>query len=138
MRKTEQTLFTGYQLCPTLVPREICFCVRAYAEGKFLIIYHGHVPKIRMSNDRMLEATNTLVARYSEWPGDWIVSSLLNSRKGKPQRYPGLTHDVSHPEPGALRHAVSGTNVHAWCDTVISSKDFRAMGDPNASDMKIS
>lgn len=79
-----------------------------------------------MSQDRMLEALNSLVARYSEWPGDWILSSLQNARTGAPERYPGFTHDVTYPEPGVLRHTSSGTNIHSWCDTVISKASFRS------------
>ena len=90
MHKTGQNLFTGYQLCPTLVPKEICFCVRAYAEGKFLTIYHGHVPKIRMSNDRMLEATSTLVARSRTAV---ITGTAIVQGVDKPNGKVKLTHD---------------------------------------------
>jgi hypothetical protein len=78
-----------------------------------------------MSQESAREALRSLVARFSAWPGEWILGSLLNSRGGKPQRYPGFTHDVSYPEAGVLRHTVSGTRLHAWCDSVISTQSFR-------------
>lgn len=123
--------YSGYCLCSGLLAKEVCFCVREYKEGIFETVYHGHVPASRISQARAHEALRSLVARYSGWPGEWLLHSLLNSRSGQPQRYPGFTHDVSYPEPGVLRHTVRGTNVHAWCDTVVSNKQFRpALSSP--------
>ena len=118
-------LYTGYHVCPDLVFRQMCFCVREYKEGEFHRLLHHHVPAHRMPQSRANEALRSLVARYSQWPGEWVLSSLLNDRGRQPQRYPGFTHDVSYPEAGVLRHTVSGTNVHAWCDSVISNQSFR-------------
>lgn len=122
-------LYTEFHLCPNLSVRQICFCVREYKEGLFHDVFHSHVPAYRISQERAHEALRSLVARYSEWPGEWILNSLLNDRGHQPQRYPGFTHDVSYPEAGVLRYTVSGTRVHAWCDTVISKKDFRLSSD---------
>lgn len=122
------SLYIGHHLCEGLVPSEVCFCVRGYREGEVETVYHGHVPTYRISQDRSHEALRSLVALYSGWPGDWLLHSLLNSRSGGPERYPGFTRDVSYPEPGVLRHLVSGTKVHAWCDRVISKQQFRDVG----------
>ena len=121
-------LYGGHQVCPDLAPRQLCFCAREYREGTFYTVFHQHVPGHRLSQERAHEALRSLVARYSEWPGEWVLNSLLNDRGRQPQRYPGFTHGVSYPEAGVLRHTVSGTRVHAWCDTVISKQSFRSAG----------
>ena len=113
------------QLCSDLDPRQLCFCVREYDEGVFSTLIHKHVPAYRISQNRVHEALRSLVARYSKWPGDWILHSLLNDRGSKPERYPGFRHDTSYPEPGVLRHTVSGTRVHARCDRIVSVETFR-------------
>jgi hypothetical protein len=126
--------YTSYQVCPDLAVREVCFCVREYKEGLFHDIFHQHVPAHRISQERAHEALRSLVARYSEWPAEWVLNSLLNDRGHKPQRYPGFTYDVSYPEAGVLRHTVSGTAVHAWCDSVVSKQSFRSStGHPTQS-----
>jgi hypothetical protein len=128
--QSESTLFTGQRPCKDMSTKEICFCVRKYKEGFFETVFHCHVPKRRISQDRMIEALRTLVSRYSEWKGEWILHSLLNDRGGEPQRYPGFTYGASYPEPGVLRHTVSGADVHSWCDVVISKEQFRCSVDP--------
>ena len=120
-----KTLYTGHCICPGLELKQLCFCLRKYKDGIFTTVFHEHVPAYRLSQDTAHEALRALVVRYSEWPGEWILGSLLNKRGGKPQRYPGFTHDVSYPEAGVLRHTVSGTGFHAWCDSVISKQSFR-------------
>ena len=119
-------LHTGDHVCPDLAVRQVCFCVREYKEGLFQNVFHHHVPAHRISQERTHEALRSLVARYSEWPGEWVLNSLLNNRGREPQRYPGFTHHVSYPEAGVLRHTVSSTRLHAWCDTVISKQTFRS------------
>lgn len=118
-------VYSGHCLCLELKPKQLCFCVREYKEGLFTTVFHEHIPAYRLSQDAVKEALRALVARYSEWPGKWILGSLLNDRGSKPQCYPGFTHDVSYPEVGVLRHTVSGTGFHAWCDNVISSQNYR-------------
>ena len=119
------TRYTGHCICPDLKPKQLCFCVREYKEGLFHTVLHEHMPAQRLSQESTQEALRSLVARYSGWPGEWILRSLLNTRGSQPERYPGFTHDVSYPEAGVFRHTVSGTGVHAWCDSVISNQDFR-------------
>ena len=130
----ESLPYTGFHICPDLAARQVCFRVREYKEGLFHCVFHGHVPAHRISQDRASEALRSLIVRYAEWPGEWILNSLLNDRGGQPQRYPGFTHDVSYPESGVLRHAVSGARVHAWCDIVISKKNFRSSIEHGSSE----
>jgi hypothetical protein len=119
-------MYTNHCICPELRPKSLCFCVREYREGLFHTVFHEHIPAQRMAQDTAQEALRSLIARYSLWPGEWILRSLLNHRVGQPQRYPGYSYDASYPESGVLRHTVSGTGVHAWFDTVISSQQFRS------------
>jgi len=82
-----------------------------------------------LSQENANEALRSLVARYSEWPGRFILHSLLNNRGSNPQCYPGFIHHVSYPELGVIRHTVSTSNAHAWYDTVISKAAFRRSVD---------
>jgi hypothetical protein len=118
-------LYTGQHVCPDLAPRQMCFRVRDRKDGDVRSLFHQHIPAHRISQERAHEALRSLVARYSEWSGEWLLNSLLNNRGREPERYPGFTHNVSYPEAGVLRHTVSGTNVHAWCDSIVSSQSFR-------------
>jgi hypothetical protein len=136
--KTESALssytepYTGHQVCPELAPRFLCFCVREYRDGPFHTVFHQHVPAHRISQERAHEALRSLVARHSDWSGDWVLNSLLNRRGREPECYPGFTHDVSYPEAGVLRHTVSASRVHAWCDTIISKQAFRTASSAEA------
>jgi hypothetical protein len=112
--------------CRELQPEQVCFCVRRYQEGHIDVLVHYHVPLRRTSEERRCETLQTLVATSSHWPAEWVINSLLNSRRGEPERYPGFVHDVSYPEPGVLRHTVSSGNVWAWCDTVVVADAFRS------------
>ena len=96
-----------------------------YREGRFDSLFHQHVPVCRLAQERAHEALRSLIARYSDWPGEWILHSLLNDRGGEPQRYPGFSHNASYPEPGVLRHTFAARDVYAWCDRVVSASQFR-------------
>lgn len=115
----------GNGVCSNLLPRQRCFCVRKYSERAFTTVFHEHVPSHRLSQERTLESLRALVACCSQWPADWVLHSLLNKRGKSPEQYPGFRSDTSYPEPGVLRLTVSGTNIHARCDEVVSPKGFR-------------
>jgi hypothetical protein len=121
-------LYEGHHLCPHLVPGQMCFRAKTYNEGVFETVFHEHVPSHRISQKSAKEVLRSLVARYSEWPGTFILRSHLNKQGHNPERYPGFTHHVSYPEPGAIRHTVSGPRVHAWNDSVLSKAAFRQSG----------
>jgi hypothetical protein len=118
-------IYEQHELCPDLAIGHICFRAKKYSSGKFEDLCHEHVPAHRISQDRAVEALQSLVARFSAWPGSFIIHSYLNRRGRNPECYPGFRHHVSYPEPGALRQYVSGTNVSAWFDTITSKSKFR-------------
>jgi hypothetical protein len=121
----EGGLYEGHHLCPDLVPGQICFRVKTYNEGVMEVVFHEHVSSHRISQEKANEVLRSLVARYSEWPGTFILRSRLNKRGRNPECYPGFLHHVSYPEPGAIRHTVSGLSVYAWRDTVLTTAEFR-------------
>ncbi len=121
-------LYEGHHLCPDLVPGQICFRAKIYNEGKFETVFHEHIPSHRISQERANEVLRSLVASFSEWTGTFILRSHLNKRGRNPECYPGFTHHVSYPEPGAIRHTVSVPRAHAWHDSVLSRPEFRQPG----------
>ena len=124
-RDNPAEFYDRHDLCPELSPRQICFRVKIYNEGIFKTVFHEHIPSHRLSQENANEALRSLVARYSEWPGVFILHSLLNKRSRNPQCYPGFIYHVSYPEPGVIRHTVSASNAQAWHDTVINKAAFR-------------
>jgi hypothetical protein len=118
-------MYEGHNLCPELAVGQVCFRVKTYNDGIFESVFHEHVPSHRISQDNAIEALRSLVARYSEWPGTFILHSLLNERRGKPSRYPGFVSHTSYPEPGVIRHYISAPRAHAWYDSIISKAKFR-------------
>jgi hypothetical protein len=121
-------IYEGRELCPNLEFGQMCFRAMKYNSGKFESLCHEHVPAYRISHEGAIEALRSLVARFSEWPGNFIVHSYLNRRGKNPERYPGFMHHATYPEPGALRQYVSAPTVYAWCDSVLSKAKFRAVG----------
>jgi hypothetical protein len=80
----------------------------------------------------MLELLRALVARFEEWPTEFIVRSHLNDRPGEPTIYPGFRQEARYPEAGVLRQYVSSLTVTAWCDEVIKADQFRPSGGNNS------
>ena len=96
-----------------------------YVEGRFEDVCHEHVPAHRMSDEAAREALRSIVARFSDWPGQFIVRSLLNRRTGEPSCYPGFRYHTAYPEPGAIRQYIAGTAINAWYDSALSREPFR-------------
>ena len=118
-------IYSRHQLCPDLRPRERCFRVQCYNEGKFEQVFHEHVPLHRISQASTVEVLCSLVGHYAAWSGSFILNSRLNNRPGGASRYPGFVHHVSYPEKGVIRHYVSSGAASAWSDAVLSLEDFR-------------
>jgi hypothetical protein len=121
-----ESAYEKHQLCPDLVYGTLCFRAMRYNEGKFKEVSHEHVPAHRISSDRANEALRSIVAHFSGWPGRYIVRSYLNKHGKYPACYPGFVYHTSYPEPGAIRHYVTSTNVNAWYDSIVSRSTFRA------------
>lgn len=122
---TPKGMYEGHDLCRELAVDQVCFRVKIYNDGIFESVFHEHVPSHRISHENAIEALRSLVARYSEWPGTFILHSLLNERRGKPSRYPSFNSHTTYPEPGAIRHYISAQRTHAWYDSIISKAKFR-------------
>ncbi len=118
-------MYEGHDLCPELTVGQICFRVKIYKDGIAKSVFHEHVPAHRISQDNAIEALRSLVARYSKWPGTFILHSLLNERRGSPSRYPGFISHTVYPEPGVIRHYISALRAHAWYDSIILKGKFR-------------
>ena len=124
------SMYENFHLCPDLVSGQRCFLARIYKEGLFETAFHEHVPAYRISEEHAAEVLRSLVARYSEWPGVYILRSMLNKRGRDPERHGGLIHRLTYPEPGVVRRYVSESHAHAWYDTVISKEEFRLQSSP--------
>lgn len=117
--------YESHDLCPDLALGQMCFRAKLYKNGTFEPVFHEHIPSYRIDQASADEALRSLVARFSEWPGAYIVHSLLNERGHKPARYPGFNQHRSYPEPGVIRLYVSAPMVHAWHDSIVSEETFR-------------
>src|ERR1700733_1951669 len=120
--------YEGHQLCTELTHGIRCVRAKKYLAGTLEEVCHEHVPAHRMSDDAAREALRSLVAHFSAWPGKYIVCSLLSRRRGDPRCYPGFQYHIAYPEPGAVRQYIARTEVHAWCDSVISNANLRPSG----------
>jgi hypothetical protein len=118
--------YEDHQLCDTLIAGQMCFRADVYQSGVFNMVSHEHIPAHRISEARANEVLRSLAARYSDWPGNFILQSHLNQRGQEPACYPGFVHHVSYPEPGVVRTMVSTPTAHAWRDAVVSKANFRS------------
>lgn len=117
--------YEGHQLCPDLIAGQMCFRVDVYESGVFTTVFHEHVPVHRISEASANEVLRSLVARYSDWPGNFILHSHLNKRAKYPACYPGFTHQVSYPEAGVMRTLYGTPTSNAWRDAIVSKVHFR-------------
>lgn len=117
--------YENHELCRKLEYGTLCFWAMRYSQGKFEEVTHEHGPAHRISTDYATGVLRSLVARFSEWPGQYIVWSHLNERGGGPECYPGFRCNTTYPEPGAMRQYVTSPTVTAWYDSVVSKPRFR-------------
>lgn len=123
--------YENWMLCDDLNAQTKCFRLVQYRNGQFEGVWHGHVPRHRISESSACSALKALVCRFCAEEGlsaEHILHSYLNRRAGEPQRYDGIEWNVTHPEPGVLRRCC-GTNTKAWYDEVIDPTRFQR--EPN-------
>ena len=125
--------YSGVSLCPDLRPKQKCFRVQRYNQGRFQDEFHEHVPRHRMTVDRATEAIRALVIRFANVQGSVILQSLLTKRGTSPRAGNMLDVHVDYPEPGVLRKACGG-DVIAWVDEVVDEVTFRQTGSDLTSD----
>lgn len=114
----------NFELCPDLIPGQVCFRTKIYQGGIYSDLFHDHIPAYRISQDGALEVLRSLIASYSNWSGGYILQSTLNKRGNDPACYPGFVHHTSYPCPGVMRRYTSSGNTIAWFDKVISTSAF--------------
>jgi hypothetical protein len=115
-----------HNLCPDLIVGQTCFRVDVYESGISRPVFHEHVPVYRISEASANEVLRSLAARYSDWPGSFILRSHLNKRGNDPTCYPGFISHVSYPVSGVLRTTVSAPTANAWRDAIVSKAKFRS------------
>jgi hypothetical protein len=118
-------MHTRYKLCRDLLPRQKCFRVQRYSQGKIEEVFHEHVPSHRISLDAEIEVLRALVDHCGGWPATFILHSRLNNRRGGVSRYPGFVAHVEYPEEGLIRRSFSSGEATAWSDAVIAPGSFR-------------
>ena len=110
-------MYSNFQLCRTLTPKEKCIRLQQYEEGHVIELFHKHVPAHKLAAKVYSELLRTLVLRYEEAPAERIVGAYL-TRRGRDAK---LSHpprfDFEFPEPGVARW-YCGWNVRAWIDAV--------------------
>ena len=121
-----EKMYTGDLLCEELEPKQRCFRLRRRNGIEFEDLFHEHVPKHRLSEDRVLNAMRTLILCNQNAP-DWqILHGFLNERSGGPPKFDRIQFHVDHPEPGVMRrHCHCGTDISVWVDEVVSPGSFR-------------
>lgn len=117
---------SNFEICPQLLPKQVCFVLRRCNKGIYERIMHEHVPAHRISRDERINLLKALVVGATSRSDDELLSIIpyyLNGRGRDPEsRLMPIIDD--RPEAGVLRF-YCGTNVQAWCDHVISPKHFR-------------
>jgi hypothetical protein len=118
-------MFTGFQICSDLRPKQKCFRLREYDEGIFKDIFHEHIPKHRISEDNAFVFMKMLVVKYSSLGDFEILRSYMNSIGKEPSAIQLGRWQVEYPEPGVLRRYFDAGNIHAWYDKVVDESCFR-------------
>lgn len=119
------SMFPGFQICTDLKPKEKCFRLREYDEGKFNDIFHEHIPKHRISEDNASLFIKAIVMKHSPFGDSEILRTYINSRGKEPSSIKLGQGHVDYPEPGVLRRYFDAGNMHAWYDEVIDKSCFR-------------
>lgn len=120
--------YSDFQICDALKPKQKCFRLRQYNQGKFDDLFHKHIPKYRISIDNAINVMMMLVARQSEWNDLYILQSRLNKRGKEPIAEPSFQITIEYPEPGVIRRYCNSGDVVAWMDEVIQPGEFRLSG----------
>ena len=119
-------IYSNFQICPDLVPKQICFVLTRYSQGVITRIVHEHVPAHRISKGERINLLKTLIISSNRRLDDSlfnIIPYYLNGRGKNPARHL-LRITCEYPEAGVLRFNC-GDNVHAWCDCIINAEKFR-------------
>ena len=124
-------MYSCFQLCQSLTPKEKCIRLREYKAGQFQELFHEHVPAHQLAQTATKELLRVLVLRYEEATAPQIVQSYLTRRGRQAKTNHPLRIIVEYPEPGVVR-SYCGGNVHAWIDTVSDPKNFRASSENNS------
>ena len=117
-------MYENYRLCDKLKPREICFVVEQYDQGKFHRQFHQHVRESRLSDDSRSNLLRALVIKFSAISAEMVVRCHLNEKGKHPADKTSLSVFVTHPERG-VRRSCCGTNTKAWSDEVDQPNEFR-------------
>lgn len=116
--------YSGIQLCDILRPKHKCFRLQTYSEGKFVLVFHEHVPSYRLSLDSAIEVMRMLVVRHEAFGDFQALQCYLNTRGTAPAANGLLQIHIDRPEPGVIRRGC-GANVMAMIDEVIDATRFR-------------
>jgi hypothetical protein len=119
-------MYSGFQLCNDIEPKQKCFRLRRYNQGVFEDVFHEHIPKHRISLDSSIEMMKALVLRYEEFAAPYIIRCYLNSRGRNPAAINLLRIVIEYPEPGVIRR-YCGNDVQVWMDEVIAPEKFRQL-----------
>lgn len=123
-------MYTEFQICESLVPKCRCFRVQVYHEGKFVEVFHEHVPAYRLSAESTLDALRALALNHSEMSASTVLHSFLSNRGKEPAAAQTFGMHTEYPEAGVLRRYCSTGHVNVWTDEVIVHKSFRVSKDP--------
>lgn len=116
--------YSGIQLCDQLQSKQKCFRLQTYSEGRFVLVFHEHVPSYRLSLDSAIEVMRMLVVRNEAFGDFQALQCYLNTRGRAPAANGLLEIHLDRPEPGVLRRGC-GANVMAMMDEVIDPTTFR-------------
>lgn len=73
-------MYSYFQLCQRLTPKEKCIRLREYREGQFQELFHEHIPAYQLAQASTAELLRVLVLRYEEAAFPRIVQSYLTRR----------------------------------------------------------
>jgi hypothetical protein len=121
-------MYSGFQVCVQLGPKEKCFRLRKYKEGTYVDIFHEHIPRHRISADNTHEFMKILLACNMRLDNSTLLHAYLNDRGKKPRSFELCQIVVEYPEPGVFRKYYSNRDYSAWFDEVIDENKFRKDG----------
>lgn len=123
---TETSIYSGVQVCSKLKENEKCFRLQEYRNGKFVEVFHEHVPKHRISLDNASAFLRTLLYKRSPFGDSEIFRCFLNNRGKQPSAIEFMHGTIEYPEPGVMRRYSCTNGLNGWFDEVISTNDFRS------------